>query len=279
MMKAWVCKTALSGPEVIRSQTRPAKAVCEAPVRPDGNLVDRIELVILKWAYNIPGTQTRVEVADEHALPPMYYRNPVTHEWITPVPDPVPRFWFRNGEWFETETIDAESHPAARQVPPVYAFAELDQAAYAEALEGQIRAVRESRLAHIRAMYEFALSSVRGQYSQAEREAWPQKELEAKEWNSLSASDKSTAINSAMSLIVEEALAGDYSGTIAAKKAKVDAVAARVIANSAAYRVFSGKCTGIMKKAIAEVNAMTGTVEELNAQYAAQQIDWPVLGG
>lgn len=276
----WVCKTENGDYEILGATgPKPISAVAEAPFRPNGKQVDKVSLLTIRRSYFVPGTATRV-VLEGDTTPPMYYRNPVTMVWHTPVPDPVPVFWFRSSEWFAQETVGASEHEAARQVPQEVPFIEINQDALA-AEEAELIIVEKYRKRLLlERRYEYALWTVKSNYPESEREAWPQKEAEAKEWSALSSTDKTAALASnAQPLLIGEALQGDSSGTASAKKAKVDAVAARVVANGLAYRTFSGECTGILKKALAEVQAVTGSLAEVEAALSAIEPAWPSLGG
>jgi hypothetical protein len=94
----WVCGTPTGPKEIIRAYgTRPNSALCVAPL-------DDINLLDLKWYYLKPGTSERIDLEDGSHVPPEYYLNYETNTYVTPVPDPVPRYWKdKNDGWTATE--------------------------------------------------------------------------------------------------------------------------------------------------------------------------------
>lgn len=272
----WVCKTEAGSYEILKvNGPRPASAIAEAPLRPNGEPVDRMALLRIRRSYFLPESSTRA-VLEDGENPPTFYRDMVTLDWHTPVPSPVPTFWFRDGEWSASETEGATERKAPCQTPSVVPFAEVDDAALAAEEIQRIAAAKLRKRKEVEGAYEQALSTVKAGYSESERAAWPQKEAEAKAWASLSAADKTSALSSmAYPLLVEEALQGDYSGTATARKAKVDGVASRVVANAQAYKQFAGKCTGVLKKAQADIDSVSGSYAEVTTALDALLPQWP----
>lgn len=103
----WVCGTPSGQKEIIRTYgTRPNNALCVAPL-------DDLSLLDLNWYYLKPGTGERINLEDGSHLPPDYYLNYETNAYVTPVPDPVPRYW-KDGDQWTTAT------PPPEGIVPIY---------------------------------------------------------------------------------------------------------------------------------------------------------------
>jgi len=284
-MKQWICKAPeLPNIEVIRSHSKPGLGLCELPEDPDrpSGYAD-VSYVQLRAHYFIPESSTKVELSKINDPIPTYFFNFASRTWnVLLHNEAVPEYWVDDQDVWHLRSLDPAPEGAEIFVksttPERHYSAVILEGAKSTFLANTIPSLKNKKIAQVVNQYELLISNaVKKHYPQSERDTWPIKESEANAWNSLSDQDKLSmaSTNAQFPLLYEEALRGVYTGTLSEKRASIQSVADRVLANAHAYKILSGKCTGLLKKAIEDVNAYSGTYDQTKQYLDNYTVAWP----